>query len=338
MPVERLTEIGRSIFLACGATEENAAGVMRSLVDANLTGHDSHGVIRIPSYVADIKSGRLKPRASPELSSDSGATATVDGGRTFGQVGARFTASTARDRARQFGLAAVAMYNGHHTGRIGEWAELGAEDGLVTFVCCSTSGHTHLVAPYGGTSAALGTNPVAWGIPRPGGQPPILLDFATSMGAQGKLMVARAKKGPLPEGWIVDRDGNPSTNVEDFYAGGALLPAAGHKGYALSVIVEMLAVGLSGGDRPENHRASSLFVVCIDPSRFRPAAEYLESVERTVLRMKAVKPAPGFEEILVPGEFEARNRLERQREGVPLPEATWEAIEHAADDVGAPVG
>jgi len=334
-----LTKLGIAIFAAVGATPENARGVVSSLVGANLAGHDSHGVIRIPSYVQDIKAGRLKPAATPELTSETSATATIDGASTFGQVGARLTAQTAARKARDGGLAAAALFHAGHTGRIGEWAELGAAQGMVTFVAGSGPHGPHQAAPFGGRAASLGTNPFSWGVPRADGKPPILLDYATTGAAQGKLMVARAKQEPVPPGWILDKDGRPTTDVEDFYAGGVLLPYAGHKGYAMSVIVELLAVGMSGGERvPRSERASCLFVACFDPKAFRPDDEFVRTVERVASRLKAVPPAEGFDEVLLPGEPEDRTRSQRSEEGIPLPDATWDAIRSVARELGVAAG
>lgn len=332
---DELARLGRAIFEAAGATPENAEGVMASLVSANLAGHDSHGVIRIPSYVEDIQKGRLRPAARPFVARESAAAATIDGASTFGQLGARLTAETAARKAAEVGLAGATTFRAHHTGRIGEWAEVGASRGMITMVAASGAHGPHQVAPFGGKSAALGTNPIAWGVPRPNGQPPILLDFATSGAAQGKLMVARAKREPVPAGWIIDAEGRPTTNVEDFYAGGVLLPFAGHKGYALSVIVELLAVGLSGGEVVgPSERGSCLFIACVDPGAFRAPEEFGRTVERTVGRLKGVPPAEGVDEILLPGEPEARSRARRAQDGIPLPDATWEAIGAVARELG----
>jgi LDH2 family malate/lactate/ureidoglycolate dehydrogenase len=308
---------------------------MGSLVSANLAGHDSHGVIRIPSYVQDIRIGKLLPAAEPTIERETSAIVIVDGQATFGQLGARLAAQTAARRARESGLGAAALYRAHHTGRIGEWAELGAAEGMVTMVASAGAYGPRQVAPFGGKSASLGTHPIAWGVPRTDGKPPILLDFATSAAAQGKLMVARAKREPVPNGWIIDKEGRPTNDVEDFYAGGVLLPFAGHKGYAQSVIVELLAVGLSGGERADpKERASCLYVSCIDPNVFRPDGGFVETVERVGARLKAVEPAEGFREILLPGEPEARAREQRSRDGIPLPDATWEAISAVAAELG----
>ena len=336
---EELRQLGIRIFTAAGATEANAEGVMSSLIGANLAGHDSHGVIRIPSYVADIKIGKLRPASVPEITRETGSTAIVDGGATFGQLGARLSAQVAVTKAREHGLAGAALFNAHHTGRIGEWAELGASLGMVTMAVSAGAHGPRQVAPFGGRGRVLGTHPMAWAVPRAGGQPPILLDYATSAAAQGKLMVARARREPVPDGWIVDKDGQPTNDVEEFYAGGALLPFAEHKGYALSVIVELLAVGLSGGDAiPPTEPASCLYVHCIDPKAFRPEAEFARTVERIAARLKASVPADGFDQVLLPGEPEARTRQQRSEAGIPLPDATWEAIEGVASELGVPTG
>ena len=331
---QELHDLGFAIFKTAGATPENAEGVTSSLVSANLAGHDSHGVMRIPSYVEDIHNGRIRPAATPIITQEKHATAIIDCAGTFGQLGARLTAQTAVRKAKEVGIGSAALFRANHTGRIGEWAELGASQGMIT-IATASGPFVRLVAPFGGRERSLGTNPIAWAVPRPGGRPPILLDFATSAAAQGKLMVARAKQEPVPRGWILDAEGRSTTDVEDYFAGGVLLPFAGHKGYALSVIVELMAVALSGGDAvPKTERGSCVFVACFDPGAFRPDDLFGESVERVTSRLKAVKPADGFEEVLLPGEPEARAREQRLREGIPLPDATWKAISSVAHDLG----
>ncbi|HYU20554.1 MAG TPA: Ldh family oxidoreductase [Chloroflexota bacterium] len=334
----RLTDVATSIFTAAGATPENAQGVVSSLVDANLAGHDSHGVIRISAYVKDIREGRLDPKATPVVVRETASTAVIDGGTTFGQVSSRMAADLAIRKARAASLAAVAANHCHHTGRIGEWTERVAAAGLVGMATTAGPRGPQSVAPFGGAKGALGTNPMSWAIPRAAGHPPVLMDYATSAVAQGKLQVARAKQEPVPDGCIIDAAGKPTNNVEDFFAGGLLLPFAGHKGYALSVVVELLSVGLSAGDKvPAGERAGTVLMVAIDPGAFRPAEEFTKYVESVVARLKAIPPAPGFSEVLVPGEPEARTRATRQREGIPVPERTWEGIEATARELGLSV-
>lgn len=332
---ETLRSLGEAIFRAAGATPENTAGVMTSLIGANLAGHDSHGVLRIPSYVADIKTGRLLPAAAPAVTHETPATAVIDGGATFGQLGARLTATMAASKASALGLGAASAFHCHHTGRIGEWAELGARQGFITFAAASGSQGPYQVVPFGGRRRALGTNPFSWAVPRSDGQPPILLDYATSAAARGKLFVAQAAGMPVPPGWILDRDGNPTTDVADFFGGGMLLPFAEHKGYAMSVIVELLAVGLSGGQRiPPGAATSCLFVACFAPAAFQLPDDFARSVERIANRLAEQPPAPGVDEVLLPGEPEARSRQERERNGIPLADATWDELVAVARELG----
>lgn len=335
---DRLTQVATDIFRAAGATPENTECVVSALVGANLAGHDSHGILRIPAYVADIKSGRLDPKASPEVVHDAGSTAIVDGGATFGQVGARFAADLAVEKARRAGLAAVTARNCHHTGRIGEWVERIAAAGMIGFATTAGIRGPYSTVPFGGAKGALGTNPLAWAFPRTGGRPPILLDYATSAIAQGKLQVARAKGAPVPPGCIIDKHGRPTTDVEEYFDGGNLLPFAGHKGYSLSVVVELLAVGLSGGAlAPEGTRGSCFFALAMSPAAFVSRADFDAYVERIAERLTSVPPAPGFERVLLPGEPEASTRAERLREGIPVAERTWEQLEATARDLGVSV-
>lgn len=339
MQSQRLRTLATDIFTAAGATPENAEGVVSSLIDANLVGHDSHGVIRIPHYVKEIQEGFLDARAKPVVSRETATVAVVDGARTFGQVGSRFAADVAIGKARGAGLSLAVLMNSHHTGRIGEWVERIAAAGMVGMATTSGPNGPYQVAPFGGARGALSTNPMAWAVPRAEGHPPILLDYATSAVAQGKLQVARAKKEAVPPGAIINAAGEPTTDVEEFFAGGLLLPFAGHKGYALGVMVELLSVGLSGGETVSGKgRAGCLQVLAIDPGALRPREEFTAYVERLAARLKAIPPAPGFSEVLLPGEPEARTRQTRQRDGIPVPDATWAAIETTAKGLGVAVG
>jgi len=341
---DQLRELVTATLLAAGASDANARVVAHSVVDSNLAGHDSHGVVRIPSLVRDALSGKLKPAVSPRVTQENLSTAVVDGGSTFGHVGSRLATEIAIRKAQETSIAGVALTRANHTGRIGEWAEMGAAEGMVTLVLGSranssrgTAGGT--LAPYGGRSGAMGTSPIAWSVPRRSGQTPILLDYATSAVAQGKLQIARLKGESVPLGWIIDSQGRPTTDVEAFFGGGAQLPFGGHKGYALALIVSLLSIGLSAGDKldPSEH-ASCLFVVCVDPAAFRPAEEFLDFVEQTAARIKAVPPAKGFDEVLLPGEPEARSRIARMRDGIPLPDEIWTELAQLAEGLGVPGG
>jgi LDH2 family malate/lactate/ureidoglycolate dehydrogenase len=333
-----LTKVASDIFTAAGATPENTECVVSALVGANLAGHDSHGILRIPAYVADIKRGRLDPRATPEVVQETGATATIDGGSAFGQVGARASADLAIAKAKSVGLSAVTAMHCHHTGRIGEWVERVAAAGLVGFATTASPYGPYSVVPFGGAEGGLGTNPLAWAFPRAAGKPPILLDYATSAVAQGKLQVARAKGESVPPGCIIDKDGNPTTDVEQYFDGGHLLPFAGHKGYSLSVVVELLAVGLSHGTQiPPTDRAGCFYVQAMSPSAFVAGNAFEAYVESLAERLTSMPPAKGFSRVLLPGEPEATTREDRQKNGIPVAERTWEQISQVASDLGVAV-
>ena len=335
---DRLTRVTTDIFRAAGASAENTDMLVASLIGANLAGHDSHGLLRVPYYVSEIKSGRLDPAATPEIIHETPTTAVVDGANTFGQVGSRFAADLAVSKARESGIAAVTAIYCHHTGRIGEWVERVADAGMVGFATTAGPRGPSSAVPFGGAKGGLGTNPLAWAIPRADGKPPILLDYATSAVAQGKLQVARAKGEPVPAGAIIDKEGNPTTDVEKYFDGGALLPFAGHKGYALSVVVELLAVGLGGGQKgQEGKRSSGLFILAMSPAAFGPPEDFTAYTESVAARLTAIPPSPGFQRVMMPGEPEATTREARLRDGVPVPERTWEAIEQTASELGLTV-
>jgi uncharacterized oxidoreductase len=333
---QALTNLSRDIFQAAGTPPDIADLVATSLVDANLAGHDSHGVIRVPWYVDLINQGEILPAERPTIARRGRATALVDGKWGFGQLGARFSTQLAIEMARQDEVAMVAKVRSNHIGRLGEWAELFAGAGLIGMVTTSWGSGPYAGAPYGGTARAMSTNPIAWGIPLGEDRPPFIADFATTASAEGKLRVARAKQAPLPPGVILDAQGRPSTNVEDYYAGGMLLPFGGHKGYALAMLVELLSVHLSGADAAtdERGRANGATFLALDPQAFRPLDEFESSSNLLLERVKSVPPAVGFDEVLIPGEPEHRSRAQRARDGIPLAEATWEAIQTTATQLG----
>jgi LDH2 family malate/lactate/ureidoglycolate dehydrogenase len=194
-----------------------------------------------------------------------------------------------------------------------------------------------MTAPFGGAAAVLGTNPVAFSVPNPGGAP-VTLDIATSAIAAGKVKVAKAKHQQLPPDSILDREGRPTTDPQAFFDGGFLLPFGAHKGYALAVIAELLSGPMAGADAyPGVFMRSGIFIFAVDVGVFRPAADYAKAMEKTLGRIKGVPPAPGFDEVLIPGEPEARLRVVRERDGIPIPDDTWSAVCAAGATVGVDV-
>ena len=334
---EYLRRVGAMIFEAAGTPADIADEVSRSLVDANLAGHDSHGVLRIPSYLAMISPGQLKPAARPVVLKETATSVLIDGCQGFGQISGLFATDRVVDKALAAGIAIAGIIRCTHMGRVGEYAERAVARGCVAIVTVGGFGGRGAAAPYGGARPVFGTNPIAFGF---GGKEvdPVIGDMATTMVAEGKLRVARAKGEPLPPGLILDAEGNPSTNVEDFYAGGMLLPFGGHKGSALALLVDLLGPALTGSAHYAEGAYPALgptgtVIIAISNGVFRPPEEFAANVDRTIQRIKAVPPAPGFSEVLVAGEPERRNRAARLASGIPLPEATWEALRQAAAEL-----
>jgi len=338
---QTLTELGERIFAAVGSPPDIARRVAEALVDANLCGHDSHGVIRIPSYVEAVKAGHVIADARPATLRETAVTALVDGRWAFGQVSAAYGTRIAIEKARASGVAVVGIVRCNHIGRLGEYATMGSDAGVILLIVTSGFGGRGVTAvPFGGAKPLFGTNPIAVGIPA-GAEPDVLVDFATTAIAAGKIEVARAKKIPLPPGAIVDREGRPTTDPEDYYRGGALLPFGGHKGYALSVVVEFLGRIVTGADfYAEGERGGPVYgrsgtlILALDPGVFVRPEAYAQTADETLRRLKAVPPAPGSPGVLIPGEPEARARAERTSGGIPLAEETWEKILATARALG----
>ena len=248
---------------------EEAETIARRLVDSNLVGHDSHGVLRVPRYLDWIKDGTLKPNTPPTIVFDSDTIAIIDGNRGFGQVIGEFAAKHGIAKARRMGIAMVGLRNVGHLGRVGDWADMAAEAGQVSLHFLNTSG-AQRVAPYGGTDRRLSTNPITIGVPIAGGDP-VVLDVTTSMVAEGKLMVALNKGERVPDGWIIDRDGAPTNDPKDFYDGGALLTVGAHKGSGLSIVTDLLAGAVTTGkssDANDPILRNNMLSIYIDPAVF----------------------------------------------------------------------
>jgi LDH2 family malate/lactate/ureidoglycolate dehydrogenase len=328
---DRLLAISRRIFEAAGTPADLAEVVSDHLINANLAGHDSHGVIRIPSYVQAIQRGQLDPAARPRTLEDRGATIRVDGNWAFGQVAARYAIELAIGRARELGVALVGIVHANHIGRVGEYPTIAAERGVAAFVTVGGPGRS--VAPYGGRRGGLGTNPISFGFPA-AAHPPFLVDFATSAIAGGKVMVARAKAEPLPPGALIDADGQPTQDAEKYFAGGALLPFGGHKGYGLSLVSALFSGVLTQAAHAGERGGGGVLMLAIDAGAFGPVERAIADADALMERIKAIEPAAGFAEVQVPGEPEARSRERRRREGVPVPETTWREIEQTAGSLG----
>jgi hydroxycarboxylate dehydrogenase B len=334
----RLAELTRAVFVARGVPSDDAAWIATTLVRANLRGHDSHGVIRIPQYVESLARGTLNPTPRMTLVVDAAALAILDGDGGFGQVVARQGVELARERARAHGLAAVALRGANHVGRLADYAEMLAGDGLIGLLWANARGGLN-VAPWGGAARRLGTNPHAIAVPGPAGTVALSHDFASSVWAEGKLRVKFNRGETVPPGIMLNGRGEPSTDPREYYTDpvGSLLTAGAHKGFGLSIAVEILGGILSGSGaasgEPSVFRNGTL-IVALDPARFLPLADFHVQVTALLDWVRSAPLAAGAKEILVPGEPEARMERERRAAGVPIDDETWRQIQRCADEVG----
>ena len=330
-----LEQYGRDVFTAAGSPPDIADAVARSLVLADLSGHPSHGVMRIPDYVSYIDEGLVDPRVRPSVKQASANAVFVDGHWGFGQITAAEAVAEVVKLAKASGIAMAGMMNCNHVGRVGEWVELAAASDVIAIM--TVGGPSDIVtAPYGGSETALSTNPIAAGVPA-GSRDPMILDYATSAQAVGKIRIAQARGLQMPENSILDSDGNPSTDPDDFFDGGLLLAFGGHKGYALSILVDALGSGLTGSEQTDRYHKLGAVLIGIDPGVFRPRDEYGTAVDGLFDRITGVKPAPGFSEVLIPGEPERRARSEQLATGVEVAPATLQTLLDTAEKLGVDV-
>jgi LDH2 family malate/lactate/ureidoglycolate dehydrogenase len=340
MPVIKptiLSEFVQQIFQAAGATEAGARLVAGSLVKSNLVGHDSHGIVRVRQYLDNIAKKELDPAAEPIIVQETAAITQVDACYGFGQVAAHFAMNKTIEKAQSLSLAATGLLNCNHVGRLGEWVQMAADQGLIGLAFCNGGRPGGLVAPHGGAGRLLGTNPLAAAVPV-AGREPFVMDFATSAVAEGKVRVAKNKGLSIPEGWILDAQGRSSTNPDDLYNGGMLLPTAGHKGYGLALLIEFLGgvlTGQGGPWRPDctTVRNGVIFIV-LAAQAFRPIEDFLADGAILYEKVKATPAAPGFDEVMLPGEPEQRTAQRRQREGIRIDETTWGQLKEAATGLG----
>lgn len=338
---EALKAFISDLFARAGCGDEEAAVIADHLVEANLAGHDSHGAIRVPIYLQWMKEEKVFAGKSLEIVVDSGALVVADAGLGFGQWTGRQAVAIGVERCRQHGVSVVALRNSAHLGRIGTWAELAAAQGLVSLHFVNTSGLGMFVVPSGGRDARLSVNPICVGIPM-ADRGPIVLDIAAAATAEGKLKVARNKGVPVPDNTIVDADGQPTNDANDFYgpAGGrpvgAILPFGGHKGYGLGLVTEILAGALTGGgcSAPGKKRLEQgMLSIYLAPEKLCSPEPLFEEIRRYIDFVKTSRPASHGGEVLVPGEVEDRNRAAR-RNGLEMDDATWAQITEAAESVG----
>ena len=340
IPLARLHEAMCLVVRGFGSSEDEVQAVAGNLIDANLTGHDSHGIGMLPRYADAFLEGGLQPNAHVRTVIDNGALLRLDGQAGFGQVIGREAMALGIERARAHGSCIVALGNAHHLGRIGAWAEQAAAAGLVSlhFVNVLARG---IVAPHGGADARFGTNPFCAGVPL-AGRPPVILDFATSVIAQGKTRVAHNKGEPVPAGCMLDDRGQPTTDpryavVPPF---GALLTFGSHKGYGMALMCELLGGALAAGATQRSDDASrrrvlnGMFSVLVDPSVLAERSAFEREALAFLEWVQASPPRDGYDPVQVAGDAERTSRARRSAEGVPVDGTTWQEILDAATRLG----
>ncbi len=334
---EPLARAIEAVVAAGGSDAREARLVAENLVAANLAGHDSHGIGMIPRYVDALLEGGLFANRHAETKLDAGALLSLDGHSGYGQAVGVEAMELAIARAKRHGCSITALGNAHHLGRIGHWAEMALAEGLVSIHFANVIAFAR-VAPFGGADGRFGTNPCCIGIPLPG-EPPFLLDFATSAVAQGKLRVAHNKGEKVPLGRVIDDRGNPTDDprwavVPPF---GAMLCFGEHKGYGLAVAGELLGGALSGGGvfTPEKggrqRVLNGMLTILIDPGKLDAAGTFEREARAYLDWVRGSPPAPGFDRVRIAGEPEREARAKREKEGVPVDDATWGEILQAGE-------
>ena len=337
-----LRRIVAEILRSGGSDEAEAALVAGHLVDANLAGHDSHGVGMVPKYVEDLKAGLLEPNVRPRLATDDGAVMVFDAGLGYGRPAAEQAMEAGIARCRQTGVVLMALRRSHHLGRIGAYGEQSVAAGLVSLHFVNVTDHRPLVAPFGGREARFSTNPVCVAVPGTDSSDPVILDMATSRIAFGKVKVAHNAGKRVPEGSLIDPQGNPTDDPGVMFAEppGALLPVGDHKGYGLALVCDLLGGILTGGGtmQPGNPRpggiVNNMLSIIVDPVRLVDLAWMHKEIDATLDYVKSSRPAGTGAGVLVAGDPERIARRERGRDGIPLNETTWGEICDAAESLG----
>jgi uncharacterized oxidoreductase len=325
-----------AIAAAGGSEPAEAQLVAENLVTANLTGHDSHGIGMMPRYVEALLEGGLHPNRQVEVKLDAGSLLTLDGRAGYGQsIGLQAT-RMAIERAKKHGVSITALGHSHHLGRIGHWAELAVAEGLVSIHFVNVQSFAR-VAPFAGADRRFGTNPVCIGIPLPG-EPPFVLDMATSAVAQGKLRVAHNKRAKIPLGWLIDDQGNPTDDPRWGVVAplGAMSCFGEHKGYGLAVACELLGGALTGGgvtdydNKTQRRVLNGMISIVIDAARLGTQDAFRKDAKSFLAWLRASRTAPGQDRVRIAGEPEREYRAVRERDGIPVDDETWKEIRAAA--------
>ena len=338
---KKLIHFISQIFSNSGSDSEESNIVSGHLVDSNLVGHDSHGIIRVSKYIEWLKKGNVKLNQSINIIKEENNFLHIDGNFGYGQKIAKQSFDLGIKKAKENGHCILAIKNLGHIGRVGAWSELIALNGCVSVMFVNTSGFGILMAPHGGTDRRLSANPIAIGVPIKNNDY-LVLDMATSVVAEGKIMVAKNKKDKLPDGLILDGYGKPTNDPEKFYTEplGSILPFGGHKGFGLAFMIDILSGALTGGNssHPDNDNAHTVInntlAIIIDTKKTVSENYFQNDINRLTKWIKASPKAENTNEILLPGEIEKNIKKERLINGIPLDDQTIQDLKNTAALVG----
>jgi uncharacterized oxidoreductase len=342
MRADGLFDFTRRLFVAAGVPADESAVVARSLVDANLCGHDSHGVMRVPQYVGFVREGKLNVGVGLDVLNETPAMLAADANWGLGQVQAYRLLERLAPKASALGIAGGTLRRCGHIGRLGEYAEWAAARNFALFATVNSHGSGQRVVPPGGSKGRISTNPICFGAPTP--THPLVLDFSTSACAEGKVRVAFQKGESVPAGWILNAAGEPSTSPCDLYSDppGSILPFGGphaYKGFGLGLMMDVLAGGLSRGectrgDRPMSGRGNSVVFVLWNVDLFGGREHFLEAVGGLEEYVRSTPRLPGVDEITLSGDPERQTREKRDRDGIPVADGTWDLLVQLAGQLG----
>ena len=333
LAIDGVSAAATRIFTAAGAPGDMAAQLTAWLVNSNLSGHPSHGLQRVTEYVRQIQEGQMDPTARPRVHLETETTVVLDGQQGLGHFAADRLTRELAGKCLKSQIAMGGIINGRHIGRLGEWGELAADLGVLMYMSLgSASGW--MTATYGAAEGRLGTNPIAFGAPGQDGDS-FVMDFATSAAAEGKIRVARDSGKSVPEGWLRDSAGRPTTDPNDFYDGGTLLTFGEHKGSAIAIMTTLLSV-VTASAAEDIADGASVFGFAIDPNAFGRGDETRALIQHQLTRLRSAAPAEGFSDVQVPGDFERRSRAALAGGPLQIPEPTWEGFLQAAERVEIP--
>src|SRR6201984_3392846 len=340
MPIvqaDRLSRIGAALLKAAGASDEEASAVASGCVNANLAGHDSHGVIAIPTYIDRVKAGHIVPGAQWTVVQETPNTTGIDRHWGFGfHVNAKAMELTT-NKAKTANVAACTVFRQSHVGRLAHYPMMAMREGMIGIATADSGRSPKHVAPFGGREARLGTNPISIAVPSDL-QAPFYLDMATSAVAAGKIALAVARGEEIPTGWIIDAEGRHTTDPKEYRKGGALLPLGGSEGYkgsGLAAMVEVLCgllTGLGFRVQPTGRHNDGTFMAVFNVAAFRPLQEFKKEVAEFARYLKSTPPSEGSRGVFYPGEVEYLREQQRRKDGIEIEDATWEKLRALAAD------